>query len=201
MKTLKLISLFLTLLMLSGCNKEMIDGPYQFYSYDALYLSFQDLAGNDLVNGIENEDYWLQFVMSEGEITPGILKGLDYNEPLGSALKAIYWQPSERIFLNIIDGTYYLLFYLMTPKYSDLYNNHTSFLPAETITLKLKCLYVFGDDAEYEIVSYWKPYEDNPYRQICYRIEAGGKEYAVDHFSTRPDNLPNAASATVILER
>lgn len=47
---------------------------------------------------------------------------------------------------------------------------------ANTLTYKLNCPYIFGDDAVHELVTYWKEGNKPTKSCICYRIELDGKE-------------------------
>ena len=59
---------------------------------------------------------------------------------------------------------------------------HSSTHPSkkiDMITYKLIFPFVFGDNKEHIIVSYWHPDESGTIDQICYRIELDGKEFPV----------------------
>ena len=71
MKTLRILSI-VTLILLSSCDPPFHSEP-EFVGYN-LYLSFQDIAGNDLVKEIELNDssrsvkdalYTLDIIISE----------------------------------------------------------------------------------------------------------------------------------------
>ena len=174
---MKLLSklFFLTLVsMLYAClpNNEMLS--YDYY----LKLSFQDVSGNDLVKGIDSDEMWGQhgIVTSEEDAIVGIVKPDLYK------LDIIFQKPELYFGKNILNGVIKdnELGFEKREGYSYLglrISSRRNKPPETKITFRLTCPYVFGDDVEHDIVTYWKR-NDNRYSQLCHRIEFEGKEFS-----------------------
>jgi len=67
-----------------------------------------------------------------------------------------------------IDDDYFLLLNTGSPFNKNCPN------PAETLIFKLKCPYMFGDDAVHDIVTYWKEGNKPTNSRLCYRVELDG---------------------------
>ena len=169
MKTLRILSI-VTLILLSSCDPSFHSEP-EFVGYN-LYLSFQDIAGNDLVKEIELND--------SSRFVKDALYTLDIiiSEPCWNWDNDIYNAPARPGFEPDVNRpTFGLSRY---NEYSYLTNQFG--LPIddcpkqEMLTYKIKCPYIFGDDAVHELVTYWEiPNERNPSAK-CYRITFEGNE-------------------------
>jgi len=192
MKTLKILGLFALLIICSSC----VDILAHLFGYGSpdpesvtynLGLSFQDASGNDLVKGIGLEGWSvgmpieddLYYLVKDSLYTLDIIlsepcKNWDnkiYNVPARPGFEPITNHPT--LGMNIYDNGYCYLT-------SDFFRVPVNECPEEKIlTYKLKCPYVFGDEAVHELVTYW----DIPKKKIlssyyakCYRIEFEGKE-------------------------
>jgi len=65
---------------------------------------------------------------------------------------------------------------------------------ADKLVYQFTCPYVFGDDVEHTIVSYWKRSESG--QMSCYRVELDGKEFSV----TNEDPLILRSVAWIVLD-
>ncbi|MDR2146347.1 MAG: hypothetical protein LBE91_07810 [Tannerella sp.] len=89
-----------------------------------------------------------------------------------------------------VDGKYYLYF-----SESSIKVESCSALE-RTMTLKLTCPYVFGDDKEREIVTFWEADDLERPDMVCYRIEFDGEEITgITHI------FNYLYEATIILDR
>ena len=188
-KILKLISL-LTIALMGSCTPEK-GGPNSnpFYGY-SLFLSFQDESRNDLVDGIEFDNwegyttkkdaifgavkpdlYLLEIVFPDGMKNPG------KPDPMLGIVKGEYAS----------DDYYYLTFGTSS------YRNQPF---EEKITFRVKCPYVFGDNAIHDIVTWWVYTGNHTFSAKCYRIEFDGKEYTQITYE-QGDQM---SMATIILE-
>jgi len=179
---------------------------YPFCSH-FLLLRIQDTSGNDLVKGIRYntngateivpEERYLGIVESDlytlNIIYPNLCNDVYY---LHYKDASEYYIPDAffpTLHLQKIDGNYFLE--LSTKSYIK------DCSAAEKLTFKLKCHYLFGDDAEHDIVTYWKP--DTEYNGIgihahlCYRIELDGKEFEEITY----ESYNQVSKAMVILDR
>jgi hypothetical protein len=211
MKALKsMISLLLMLVMIS-CTDKSNNDPWPFYSYDSLWISVQDALGKDLIKGI-GYDWWKSDVVPEEEAEGGSVKSnlytlniifpepcMDYYAPPNGAILDPVSAP--QLGLKKWNGYYYLELITSSRKY--FYDpKYHSCPPAVRTTFNLKCPYVFGNDAVHEIVSYWKPEDNNPYYQVCESVVLDGKKYTTNRFCYgREDGLLNIASIIVTPER
>ena len=130
------------------------------YSYEFLLFVFQDTLGNDLVKGIGydwHEEGDTSFEGIGGEVKRDLYtldavypkRCMDpyayYREPWPQGV--IYDEFVPKLGVRIFEKNWAL-------GYSPLSANECS--RANWIALKLKCPYVFGDETEQEIVTYWK---------------------------------------------
>ena len=165
MKTLELIGLLALLTLIYGCNKisnELDDksalrGGVTLHTY-SLSLSFQDVFGNDKIKGIGYD-----------EDPPCVNINL-YQWSILQTEKVdetIFHSPMMRF--EIENREYLYLNALSSPWYK-----------ADKLVYKLTCPYVFGDDKEHIIVSYWQYPESGERRNlICYHVELDGKKISV----------------------
>ncbi|MDR1718454.1 MAG: hypothetical protein LBS20_21665 [Prevotella sp.] len=182
MKTLKISGLLAFVIMNFSSCFLFPDHEPEFVVYK-LGLSFQDASGNDLVKGIGLE-WWLDSTfVSEEQAQSGIVKNDLYvldiivSEPCKNWDNKIYNTPGSDVIrpglgmMRYNNGYRYL--------YND-FNVPVGDCPKEKIlTYKLKCPYVFGDEAVHEFVTYWdipKAKVANEYVAKCYRIEFEGNE-------------------------
>ena len=182
----------------NSCNKEKHANVYDYY----LYLSIKDASGNDLVKGIGSD--WLQsqpvgFVPSEGP-TGGIVVPdlytleivypktcMDLFIPPPGVILA---ETTPKLGVQCTDDIYYLYLRTASP------NSNECSDPAKKLSFKLKCPRVFGDDAVYDIVTYWKEGNKPTLSRICYRIELDGNESTEITY----EEYNQISRATVILE-
>ena len=183
MKTIKLV-IFLIIIIMSSCIKNNKNGV-SLFEY-TLFINIQDLSGNDLLKGIGFEDS-----------NPA-------NEPFGRyvkldlyTLEVVFPEPCMDIYHPkpqygvILDDFFPKLSISINGIASDYINDNVSYLalstqswindecskPAEMLIFKISCAYIFGNDAEHEIVTYWKKGREITNSRICYRIELEGKEF------------------------
>ena len=192
MKTLKILSLVALIMLSSSCERPSIHVEPEFISYN-LYLSFQDVSGNDLVKGIEFHD-------SLGSVEDS-LYNLDIivSEPCWNWDNYIYNAPARPGFepdVNrpILGLSRYNGYSYLTNQFGIPVNDCPE---QKVLTYKLKCPYLFGDDAVHELVTYWDIPKDkiNPSAK-CYRIEFEGNEIT----PTPMDNYEYNYTAVIILE-
>ena len=189
MQPLKWIPLFITGIILCGCPEEFPDNQH------SLWLSFQDVSGNDLVKGINMS--WAAGVPGEdptsGKISSESFEMLDitfsdlYDEQAGTT-DVIKW-----------NNYYYIRLELFSRA-----NNESNSSPK--ISFKLRCPYIF-DDADsyskyYQFVTYWKRSTKRDDLHLCYLIEFEGKEIT-DITYENPYNNPavRVSLATIILDK
>jgi hypothetical protein len=185
MKTLKISGLLVLVIMnFTSCDLFFGHHEPEFFTYN-LGLSFQDASGNDLVKGIGLEWWMDSTFIPEEQAQSGIVKydlyvlDIIISEPCKNWDSKIYNTPGSDV--------------IRPGLVMDRYNNGYHYLendfrlpvkdcPEEKIlTYKLKCPYVFGDEAVYEFVTYWDIPKSN-YAHTrerfakCCRIEFGGNE-------------------------
>jgi len=141
-----------------------------------IFLSFQNVSGNDLVKGMNFSGY----MTDPGGFVKDELYTLEYVLPhfQSDRMSLLKGKSFSKIFPEL-NGNYDYLYFAI--------NNGD-----EKITIKLTCTHVFGDDTVHEIVTWWKKTER--LGALCYRIEFGGKEYnkisyIYDDFGTIKDGL------------
>ena len=170
------------------------DGPFFHHS---LRLSFQDASGNDLVKGIgvDFTDY-------------GPLHDLGRVLPELYTLDVVYDKNCEDVYnahfsgcvdpnplfpkleMGIVDNKYYLFFRERSIK------NVNCFALDRKITFKLSCPYIFSDDKELEIVTFWNTSNIESLSMTCYRIEFCDKE-----ITEIPHVFNGLYEASIILDR
>ena len=174
MKALKWSGLLTIIIMgcLSSCELIFDYNNYKSINY-SISINFQDASGNDLVKGIGlKEESWPVDIPEEqaksGSVNPDLYT-LYYivPEPCRSYTAPSRFDPPT-ITMYTYDGLCFLTFG---------YGHFESQCPAiEVITFKLKCPYVFGNDAFHELVTYWeKAYRNGSVTYFkCNRIEFEG---------------------------
>ena len=208
MKKLKFIGLLLSLLIINSCSKkhevenEIIvtgeEGGTPLYYGHNLFLRFHDATGNDLVKGIGIDKTLPNVTIG------GVAAGSNVNSDLytlyfeGIPNKVIPTYPMyflsgeafEWMYPNIaINGNYDYLRFRFISQYFEPFT--------EKIIFKLKCNYIFGDDATHEIITWWKPSAKTNGGTFCYRIEFEGKEFT--EFSY--DKFDCNSAATIVLSK
>ena len=197
MKTLKFAVLILIVLIVNSCDKDKIDKKTLGYQH-LLLLSFQDVSGNDLLEGSEfiwndgmsttkPEFYTLDIVFEDGipnkyEIYKSDRYDIRY--PMLSLANKWFLPPESPA----------------NPDYKYLCFEASSFRSsfAEKITFRLICPYLFGDNEAHDIVTWWEPSTYRGYgRTFCYRIEFEGKEFPVEG----NDVVNEFRVATIILDK
>ena len=209
MKTLKLIGL-LTLVMIdfTSCDKIFDRHEPEFVVYN-LDLSLRDASGNDLVKGIGLGE-WIPRNIPEEQAQSGTVKDDLYvldiivSEPCWNWDNNIYNTPARpgfepdvnrpKLVMSKYNGYYYL-----TNDFSVPVND----CPEEKkLTYKLKCPYVFGDEAVHEFVTYWDIPKSNYAHTFerfakCNRIEFEGNEI----IPTPMDKNEQSYAATIIIRK
>jgi hypothetical protein len=145
-----------------------------------LDISFQDASGNDLVKGIGLED-WYPANIPEEQAQSGSVKHDLYvldiiaSQPCQDLIDSWnnrhYVTPSYRLGLDKFNGYWFL-----TTNIDFSVNN----CPDEKVlTYKLKCPYIFEDEAEHEFVAYWEipKIRNKSAYAICKRVEFEGKVF------------------------
>ena len=217
MKTIKVIAL-LTIIaaMLCNCAKisnenDISKGPGYPLSYEyILYIGFQDVSGNDLVKGIryieQNSEKGVTTddKGSAGEVEPDlymlkIFYPEAYMDPVWGHYHSGASMPNPTFGYKLlyrigVDDNTYLLF----SPYSSV-NYYKELPPADKITYKFYCPYVFGNNDVHEIVAYWKEGNKHTNSRLCYRIELDGKELDATKITYEEHN--QVSKITIILDR
>jgi len=166
MKALILTGSLLLILCSNSCKNSK--SPW----YYSLMISIQDASGNDLIKGIA-------YYPNPENILVGIVKPdvytLNVSEPCCIKVKSLP--------LRIYENNYFIGYY---DGFSD---------PTEVITFSMICSYIFKNDEEYEIITYWSPVSKKRQRMKCYRIDFDGKEY----IPTLSNDYDSFSVATIIL--
>lgn len=186
MKTLKIISLLALMMYSSSCDLLFDHHEPEFVVYN-LGLSFQDVSGNDLVKGIGLEEWSAGTSMENalwGSVKPDLyVLDIIVSEPCKNWDNEIYNAPDRPGFIPDVNR----------PKLGierhdngDCYLTNSFGLPVndcpeeKKLTYKLKCPYVFGDEAVHEFVTYWDipktKSSSSEYFAKCYRIAFEGNE-------------------------
>lgn len=192
MKALKIIGLLALIMNSSSCDFLFSHNEPKFVSY-FLYLSFQDVSGNDLVKGIELN-------ASSGAVNDSLFTlDIIVSEPCKNWDNRIYNSPARPGFEPDVNRP--KLGMVKYNSYWYLINNF--YLPVndcpeeKILTYKLKCPYVFGDDAIHEFVTYWDIPKDKINNSAkCYRIAFEGYEIT----PTPMDKYEQSYTATIILK-
>ncbi|MDR2911408.1 MAG: hypothetical protein LBV47_08645 [Bacteroidales bacterium] len=183
MKTIKLIVVF-TLGLMCSCQTDRIGYP-PGYTH-SLWLGFQNISGNDLLEGAEliwsdemSSAYNSKFYTLDVVYEDGIPDPYKNNDPRYDKMypglflwegQSPPWQLGSR--LNLNPNYNYLQF--------NVFSNRNYF--AQKIIFRLTCPYLFGDDEAHDIVTWWKNYTyRNKYNinTFCYRMEYEGNEVPV----------------------
>jgi|CZCB01.1.fsa_nt_gi hypothetical protein len=209
MKTLKLIGLLtLVIIDFTSCDKIFDRHEPEFVVYN-LDLSLRDTSGNDLVKGIGLGE-WIPGNIPEEQAQSGSLKDDLYvldiivSEPCWNWDNNIYNAPARPGFEPSVNRPE-----LGIERYNGACYLRNSFrlpvndCPEEKIlTYKLKCPYVFGDDAVHEFVTYWDIPKSNYAHTFerfakCNRIEFEGNEIT----PTPMDKNEQSYAATIIIRK
>lgn len=134
MKKIILLCLSMLLVTFYGCNKKDVDPVHYFYS---IALTFENQSGDNLVTGIPYSEKEQRIPYSEYTRTAWAENGI---ELLTAELKTIKDENGEDAIL--LDGMTW---------------EHVS----PIITQKLVCPYIFGDNNEHVLVSYWEELPDS----------------------------------------
>ena len=205
MKNLKLIALLAVVaITLSNCfhveetESIILDCCNDTYTH-TLVLSFQDASGNDLLKHLgESELYSLKTVFEDGIPNHYAIPVVNLWSP---------WTETRETMYNYPYSADYVCFEIRAYSYKDIFDVKGNLYQenpfAEKITFKLKCPYLFEDDATHDIVTWWELvvegrymteeeiiarnavgiYEVGQYYEYkypkCYRMEFGGKEFTV----------------------
>jgi len=205
MRILKFIGIFALMIMsFSSCDEilgRLFAQPEPDSVQYLLDLSFQDVSGNDLVKGVGLE-WWLNstFIPVE-QAQSGIVRSDVYE------LSVIFSNPCSDgdSFITEFDSTWLGMemyengYYYLTTDYRFTVGN----CPAmKMLTYKLKCPYVFGDEAVHELVTYWdipKMHSGFAY-PTCNRIEFEGKVITPMTYKDQMQKYVYISYATIILE-
>lgn len=196
MKNIYLLIILLTFFIINSCINSDNDDNYELndsilHSYLPLLLSVQDTEGGDLIKGIElciditnysseielfdvpvNRNlYTLDVIYPDSVLSFYLEYKLAELNP-GVIYNSYDYHPSLNI--SRIDGIYFLNFQVFCLKHTT-WMNEKSYPPADKVIFKLKCPYLFGDNNEHEIVTYWKPDNILEFSRSCYCIEFDGK--------------------------
>lgn len=151
MKTTNLLCLLTLLVMLfSQCNDGNEAPPYTYH----LKLKFEDSSGKNLVNGLMNQENGYHGYHSF-QVTDTYK--LQVSSTDVSDKKEILYVEVEN------DQAEYLYFSYSTFDYV-----------ASTITWKLVCPHIFGDNEEHIITSYWK--KEDHHEASCLKITCDDKD-------------------------
>jgi len=208
MKSIKLMILLAVVAALSCSKTDETDDIFAYNYF--LYLSFMDASGNDLVKGIGLDTYYVTEEDTIGGYVKTDLYTLkvdfpNYWQSISAAYNTVLSLTEGKVFREVYpeskDNDYDLLsFYVYSHRVYYGYGVIVRVPFAEKITFKLKCPYIFGDDEEHEIVTWWKQKtkknKGSPDSVLCYRIELGGKEFTKITHGTNED----ISLATVVWE-
>jgi hypothetical protein len=187
MKTLIRYGLWVMAMMnLTSCDLFFDTLPPKTIVYN-LGFNFQDSTGNDLVKGIGLEECISSDIAMKDALSGTVNRDfyvLDIivSEPCMNWDNEIYNAPASpgfepdvnrpKLTMNTNNGTCYL---------NNIFSVPADDCPEqEILTYKLKCPYVFGDEAVHEFVTYWDipktKTSSSEYFAKCYRIEFEGNE-------------------------
>lgn len=209
MKTLKVYGLLAIAMMnLTSCDRLFGTLPPETVVYN-LGFCFQDASGNDLIKGIGLEEWSPATSMEDalwGTVKPDLyVLDIIVSEPCANWDNEIYNTPARPGFSPAVnrprlsmnrrnDGARYL---------NNSFSVPVNDCPEEKIlTYKLKCPYIFGDDAVHEFVTYWdipKKSSSSKYTEYfakCYRIEVDGDEI----IPQAPKDKSGSYTATIMLK-
>lgn len=169
---LPIIIISLGTLLLYGCTKDL--GDYDTDEY-ILLINLKTLDGVDVLKDIpttgisylrlvDDKDGWTREVNHD-------LYWLNMTQP-----EELSRTPLLPLPVTKINNSYYLTICFIDNIRSEYYNQ---------LTFKMICSYIFGDDKEHTIVTYWNsdglymPNNDRP-RVECSRLTIDGVEYLVN---------------------
>jgi hypothetical protein len=214
MKSIKLTGLLLAILIINSCTNEEVIGLTRPHEYNRLYLSFQDILGNDLIKDLAlNYGEW-------GTIGVGTLQ-IEYPNEFMDPFISISLNPGmEMQYPRIIafgtslytsmpraNGFELLAFF---PTGTNSFWGKDPLPPAEMITYKVNFPDLFGNNNVHEFVTYWRVYGaiNNYRRSYCYRIVFNNKEYFPTRYLVTPpgDDVPEWGGCyysvvTIVLDR
>jgi len=171
------------MLIMNGCHSNNYN-DYQPRQY-ILFLGVQDADGDDLVKGVEGIKTsftpWGPEIKSDlytfEIIYPDPCMDVYYNHYHSGEVGFIPDDIGQHPPIQVVklDDRYSLIF--------DVKTNNYECCPcpfANSLTFKLSCPYIFGDDIVHEIITYWREAVVDPYRQriFCDRIVLDGKDYS-----------------------
>lgn len=190
MKTLYVFGLLtMAMIKLTSCDSPLGTLPPETVVYN-LGLSFQDASGNDLVKGIGLEEWSAGTSMEDalwGSVKPDLyVLDIIVSEPCKNWDNEIYNTPARPGFIPDVNRP---KLGMERDNNGDCYLTNSFSLPVndcpeeKILTYKLKCPYVFGDEAVHEFVTYWDIPKSNYAHTSerfakCYRIEFEGVEIA-----------------------
>ena len=187
MKTIHFIALLLFMLLLSSCNQNKNDDEFviggcgggPFHRLMWLYFSFQDVEGNDLLQGLGD---------SSGLIKRELFT-LGYIHPDLRIMRSNRVLVGREIWLSRSGDATYLPnngYDRLRIPFSAPSRSGGEIIPfPEWITIRLSMPHIFGDDAVREITTYWKSYygpccRGERHLIYCYRVEFEGREFFSD---------------------
>jgi hypothetical protein len=180
MKTFVFLSLSALLMMcsVSSCHLVFNHEPdVVLYSLD---ISFRDASGNDLVKGIGLDDLYPADV-PEGQAQSGSVKRDLYvldiiasppcQDAIDSWNASHFVTPDHKLGMDKFDRYWFL-----TTNIGFMADDCPN---EKMLTFRLKCPYVFGDDAKHELVAYWDvpKIRNNSAYAKCNRVEFEGKVF------------------------
>jgi hypothetical protein len=196
-------------------NDDLLLGIPAPYSYH-VFISFQDASGNDLVKGIAHDWNQSGFVSASnpnpdgGFVNPDlytldvvfpdhIQAVVEYQTRLTNEkiAKGLYIpdDPDNMLDSYFVDhmivyklGDYYCLKLICFTPPNDI--KHNKLLPTDKATFKLRFPYVFGDDAEHEIVTHWSYPSEKVHNTFCTSVEFENKKY-----------ISQSSPITIVLDR
>lgn len=141
-KSCNYLFLFLLPLLLASCESKEDSYPPIGYGY---YLAFADEHGNDLIEGIGTYSD-----LSERRM----LREKDYSYKLVKPNAKDDFTAPRYIYVSSMDGHSVLEIFDM------LWDGYKYDKKPEVLTRTLVCPYIWGDEKEHSIISYWK-YDDS----------------------------------------
>lgn len=163
-----LILYFMSLLLFIACsnNDDEASEDNSFPPYHYTYcLSFSDVEGNDLLQGIETElDDTGKPVLKLGTYSYEVVKSGNSGEEFFPLPPLSLWNGEKVRFLHI----------QVTAK------DEPDYQTPEVVTVKLVNRYIFGDNKEHVLVSYWKFEDGNPNSEaVLTRVTIDGTDASI----------------------
>lgn len=170
----------------SSCDLLFDHHEPEFVVYN-LGLGFQDASGNNLVKGIGLEEWSAGTSMEDalwGSVKPDLyVLDIIVSEPCKNWDNEIYNTPARPGFEPDVNRP---RLGIERPDNGHCYFTNSFGLPVDgcsrqkKLTYKLKCPYIFGDEAVHEFVTYWDipktKSSSSEYFAKCYRIAFEGNE-------------------------